>query len=118
MCQVKYVICLGINEQVNPGSKIWLPNVRSILKPYCEPCICMDAYFLKNKKSLFYCAFRGSFSIRTCGSYIGRTMCLYSFYNSKFRNYNLKVSNLDANASLLWPFWATVRSTGCGTACC
>ena len=35
MCQVKYVICLDINEQVNPGSKIWLPNVRSILKPYC-----------------------------------------------------------------------------------
>ena len=33
----KYVICLGINEQVNPGSKIWLPNVRSILKPYWEP---------------------------------------------------------------------------------
>ena len=38
MCQVKYVICLGINEQVNPGSKMWLPNVRSLLKPYCEPC--------------------------------------------------------------------------------
>ena len=36
MCQVKYVICRDINEQVNPGSKIWLPNVRSILKPYCE----------------------------------------------------------------------------------
>ena len=29
----QYVICLDINEQVNPGSKIWLPNVRSILKP-------------------------------------------------------------------------------------
>ena len=38
MRQVKYVICLDINEQVNPGSKIWLPNVQSILKPYCEPC--------------------------------------------------------------------------------
>ena len=25
-------------RQVNPGSKIWLPNVWSILKPYCEPC--------------------------------------------------------------------------------
>ena len=36
MCQVKYIICPDINEQVNPGSKIWLPNVRSILKPYCE----------------------------------------------------------------------------------
>ena len=36
MCQVKYVICPDINEQVNPGSKIWLPNVQSILKPYCE----------------------------------------------------------------------------------
>ena len=38
MCQVKYVICPDINEQVNPGSKIWLPNVRSILKLYCEHC--------------------------------------------------------------------------------
>ena len=38
MCQVKYVICPDINEQVNPGSKTWLLNVRSILKPYCEPC--------------------------------------------------------------------------------
>ena len=38
MCQVKYVICPDTNEQVNPGSKIWLPNVRSILKPYCEHC--------------------------------------------------------------------------------
>ena len=37
MCQVKYVICPDINEQVNPGSKIWLPNVWSILKPYCGP---------------------------------------------------------------------------------
>ena len=36
--RVKYVICLDINEQVNPGSKIWLPNVRSFLKPYCGPC--------------------------------------------------------------------------------
>ena len=36
--KVKYVICLDKNEQVNPGSKIWLPNVRSILKPYCEHC--------------------------------------------------------------------------------
>ena len=36
MCQVKYVICPDINEQVNPGSKIWLPNVRAILKPYCK----------------------------------------------------------------------------------
>ena len=36
MCRVKYVICPDINEQVNPGSKIWLPNVRLILKPYCE----------------------------------------------------------------------------------
>ena len=40
MCQVKYVICPDINEQVNPGSKIWLPNVRSFLKPYCEHCAC------------------------------------------------------------------------------
>ena len=38
MCQVKFVIFPDINEQVNPGSKIWLPNVRSILKPYCEHC--------------------------------------------------------------------------------
>ena len=36
MCQDKYVICPDINKQVNPGSKIWPPNVRSILKPYCE----------------------------------------------------------------------------------
>ena len=38
MCQVKYVFCPDINEQVNPGSQIRLPNVRSILKPYCEHC--------------------------------------------------------------------------------
>ena len=31
MCQIKYVICLDINEQVNPGSKIRVTNVPSIL---------------------------------------------------------------------------------------
>ena len=36
--QIIYVNCPDINEQVNPGSNIWLPNVRSILKPYCVPC--------------------------------------------------------------------------------
>ena len=37
-CYVSGQICYlsGHNEQVNPGSKTWLPNVRSILKPYCE----------------------------------------------------------------------------------
>ena len=33
MCLVKYAICPDTNEQVNPESKIWLPNIRSILKP-------------------------------------------------------------------------------------
>ena len=43
--QNKYVICLDINEQVNPGSKIWPTNVRSILKPYCEHYKCL--YFFE-----------------------------------------------------------------------
>ena len=37
MCQVKYVICPDINEQVNPGSKTWLLNVRSTLKLIASP---------------------------------------------------------------------------------
>ena len=55
MCQVKYVICPDINEQVNPGSKIWLPNVRSFLKSYCEHCLSCevigagDGYKRRNK---------------------------------------------------------------------
>ena len=36
-CTVRCVICLDINEEVNSGSNIWLPNVQSILKAYCEP---------------------------------------------------------------------------------
>ena len=65
--------------------------------------ICMVAYFPPKKLVHYFTLLRGSFSI-------GRTMCLYSFYNSKFRNLILEVFRKCnfANASLLWPFWDTV----------
>ena len=33
------LLCVRSNICIcEQGSKIWLPNVRSILKPYCKPC--------------------------------------------------------------------------------
>ena len=83
MCQVKYVICPDINEQVNPGSKIWRPPyVRSILKPYCEHCMgCWEdakrrSYTVKFKLMAVEVAERKQFSCIDTASQFSCTDCM------------------------------------------